>query len=79
MEEDWKRTVDGILSIEANDKLYIDSTRNSYTENQLTNMFDRVLQTIEYLFMLTLVLMILKKYLLSYAISLWVVIVSGWL
>jgi len=42
LEEDWKRTVDGILSIEANDKLYIDSTRNSYTENQLTNMFDRV-------------------------------------
>jgi len=42
LEEDWKRTVDGILSIEANDKLYIDSTRNSYTESQLTNMFDRV-------------------------------------
>ena len=42
LEEDWKRTVDGILSIEANDKLYIDSTRNSYTENQLTDMFDRV-------------------------------------
>jgi twinkle protein len=42
LEEDWKRTVDGILSIEANDKLYIDSIRNSYTENQLTNMFDRV-------------------------------------
>ena len=42
MEEDWKRTVDGILSIEANDKLFIDSIRNGYTENQLTNMFDRV-------------------------------------
>ena len=42
LEEDWKRTVDGILSIEANDKLFIDSIRNGYTENQLTNMFDRV-------------------------------------
>ena len=44
LEEDWKRTVDGILSIEANDKLYIDSIRNGYTENQLTNMFDRVFE-----------------------------------
>jgi len=42
LEEDWKRTVDGILSIEANDKLFIDSIRNGYTEKQLTNMFDRV-------------------------------------
>ena len=42
LEEDWKRTVDGILSIEANDKLFIDSIRNGYTETQLTNMFDRV-------------------------------------
>lgn len=42
LEEDWKRTVDGILSIEANDKLFIDTIRNGYTENQLTNMFDRV-------------------------------------
>tara|TARA_R110000737_G_scaffold324073_1_gene336934 strand:+ start:191 stop:1852 length:1662 start_codon:yes stop_codon:yes gene_type:complete len=45
LEEDWKRTVDGILSIEANDKLYIDSIRNGYTEQQLTNMFDRVFDT----------------------------------
>ncbi len=42
LEEDWKRTVDGILSIEANDKLYIDSIRNCYTEDHLTKMFDRV-------------------------------------
>lgn len=42
LEEDWKRTIDGILSIEANDKLFIDSIRNGYTEKQLTNMFDRV-------------------------------------
>ena len=42
LEEDWKRTVDGILSIEANDKLYIDSIRNGYTDNQLVDMFDKV-------------------------------------
>ena len=42
LEEDWKRTVDGILSIEANDKLFIDSIRKGYTENQLTDMFNRV-------------------------------------
>lgn len=45
LEEDWKRTVDGILSIEANDKLYIDSIRNGYTEDQLTNMFNKVFQS----------------------------------
>ncbi len=42
LEEDWKRTVDGILSIEANDKLYIDSIRNCYTEDHLTKMFNKV-------------------------------------
>jgi len=45
LEEDWKRTVDGILSIEANDKLYIDNIRNGYTEDQLTNMFDKVFES----------------------------------
>jgi len=42
LEEDWKRTVDGILSIEANDKLFIDSVRDGYEETQLTTMFDKV-------------------------------------
>lgn len=42
LEEDWKRTVDGILSIEANDKLYIDSVRNDYEEHTLIDMFDKV-------------------------------------
>mgnify|MGYP003110521529 FL=1 len=42
LEEDWKRTVDGILSIEAEDKLFIDSVRDSYTEASLSTMFDKV-------------------------------------
>tara|TARA_R110002012_G_scaffold68854_2_gene178658 strand:- start:1445 stop:3118 length:1674 start_codon:yes stop_codon:yes gene_type:complete len=42
LEEDWKRTVDGILSIESNDKLFIDSVRDTYPEKHLTEMFDRV-------------------------------------
>ena len=42
LEEDWKRTVDGILSIESNDKLFIDTVRDNYPEKQLTDMFDRV-------------------------------------
>jgi len=42
LEEDWKRTVDGILSIEANDKLFIDTVRDTYPEKNLTTMFDRL-------------------------------------
>jgi|TARA_R110001592_G_scaffold320546_1_gene598506 twinkle protein len=42
LEEDWKRTVDGILSIEANDKLFIDTVRDEYGEAKLTSMFDKV-------------------------------------
>ena len=42
LEEDWRRTVDGILSIEANDKLFIDTVRDTYPEKTLTNMFDRL-------------------------------------
>ena len=42
LEEDWKRTVDGILSIEASDKLFIDSVRDDYGDAKLTSMFDKV-------------------------------------
>jgi len=42
LEEDWKRTVDGILSIEAEDKLFIDSVRDGYSEASLSTMFDKV-------------------------------------
>ena len=40
LEEDWRRTVDGILSIEANDRLHIDSVRAKYSEEELDNFFN---------------------------------------
>ena len=42
LEEDWRRTVDGILSIEANARLYIDQIRNQYSEEELNAIFDEV-------------------------------------
>ncbi len=42
LEEDWRRTVDGILSIEANARLYIDQVREQYTKEQLNKYFDNV-------------------------------------
>jgi len=40
LEEDWRRTIDGILSIEANNRLYIDHVREQYSEEELDNFFD---------------------------------------
>ena len=40
LEEDWRRTVDGILSIEANARLYIDQVRDEYSEEELNSFFD---------------------------------------
>jgi len=40
LEETFNRTVDGILSIEANAKLHIDRIRDSFTEDELDNFFD---------------------------------------
>ena len=40
LEEDWRRTVDGILSIEANDRLHIDSVRAKYSEEEIDNFFN---------------------------------------
>jgi len=42
LEEDWRRTVDGILSIEANARLYIDSEREKFSEDTLIDMFQKV-------------------------------------
>ena len=42
LEEDWRRTVDGILSIEANARLYIDQVRDQHSEEELNAIFDRV-------------------------------------
>src|SRR6056300_713568 len=40
LEEDWRRTVDGILSIEANARLYIDQEREKFSKEGLDKMFD---------------------------------------
>ena len=45
LEEDWRRTVDGILSIEANDKLYIEEIRSRYNEQELDGLYHHVLGT----------------------------------
>ena len=40
LEEDWRRTIDGILSIEANAKLHIDRIREQFTNEELDQFFD---------------------------------------
>ena len=40
LEEDWRRTVDGILSIEANARLYIDQVREGFSQEDLDKYFD---------------------------------------
>jgi twinkle protein len=42
LEEDWKRTVDGILSIETNSRLYIDHIRDDYSEEFLKKTYHKV-------------------------------------
>ena len=34
LEEDWRRTVDGVLSIEANARIYIDQERDKFDRKQ---------------------------------------------
>ena len=43
LEEDWRRTVDGLLSIEANAKLHLEEVRNNYTEEELKDVYQKVL------------------------------------
>ena len=40
LEEDWTRTVDGILSIEANAKLHIDRIREEFSPEEIDILFD---------------------------------------
>ena len=42
LEEDWRRTVDGILSIEANARLYIDNIREEFANETLKTMYHKV-------------------------------------
>ena len=40
LEEDWRRTVDGILSIEANARIYIDQEREKFSTEELHKLFN---------------------------------------
>tara|TARA_R110002020_G_scaffold167017_3_gene355232 strand:- start:25150 stop:26817 length:1668 start_codon:yes stop_codon:yes gene_type:complete len=40
LEENWQRTVDGLLSIEANSRLYIKQIRESFSQEKLNNYYE---------------------------------------
>ena len=42
LEENWKRTADGILSIEANERLYIEQIREQYGDDKYTELATKV-------------------------------------
>ncbi len=42
LEESWQRTVDGILAIEADARLYIDDIRESFNTDTLKDMYNKV-------------------------------------
>mgnify|MGYP002700547878 FL=1 len=44
LEENWQRTADGIISIEANDRMYINEVREKYSEEELSTLFDKTIQ-----------------------------------
>ena len=44
LEENWVRTADGLISIEANDRLYINEIRDRYPEDKLSDLFDSTIQ-----------------------------------
>ena len=41
LEENWQRTADSIVSIEANDRIYINEIRDRYTSEELSDLFDK--------------------------------------
>ena len=44
LEENWLRTADGIVSIEANDRIYLSEKRNNYSEEELNVLFDKAIE-----------------------------------
>ena len=44
LEENKMRTTDGIISIEANDRLYLSEKRKEYSDEELIKLFDRVIE-----------------------------------
>jgi twinkle protein len=43
LEEDWTRTADGLLSIEANTRLYIDEERDAYGQDKYSELSEEYL------------------------------------
>lgn len=44
LEENWTRTADGLLSIEADDRIYLNEKRNKYSNEELSELFDKVIK-----------------------------------
>lgn len=42
LEEDWRRTIDGIVSIEANARLHIDRVREQFSQDQLGEFYGNI-------------------------------------
>ena len=42
LEEDWRRTIDGIVSIEANARIHIDSVRDTYPQEELQKHYETI-------------------------------------
>ena len=42
LEENWSRTAEGIMAVEANAKLHLDSVKATFTDEQLDNCFKKV-------------------------------------
>jgi len=42
LEEDWRRTVDGIIAVEYSEKMHLKEVRDCYTEEQLDEMYKTV-------------------------------------
>ena len=42
LEENWSRTAEGIMAVEANAKLHLDSVKAQFTDDQLDECFKKV-------------------------------------
>tara|TARA_R110000823_G_scaffold27718_13_gene80913 strand:- start:1117 stop:2808 length:1692 start_codon:yes stop_codon:yes gene_type:complete len=42
LEENWSRTAEGIMAVEANSKLHLDSVKSKFTDDQLDGFFKKV-------------------------------------
>ena len=42
LEEDWRRTVDGIIAVEYSEKMHLKEVRDNYTDQQLEEMYTAI-------------------------------------